>query len=301
MYAAFVASPSFFYATVAVTALAFGLFAWLFTSALKDGAGNYANQMGSETSRAFEDVFLFISPKKISELGLLAALVAFFFFFIPLFSFTNILSTVTGTLLGFFAGAFVFSLPRRYVKILRERRRNKFNDQLVEALGTMSNALRAGFSLNQAFESVVESGEKPIKQEFQVLLQQLRVGMAFDDALASLDKRVGSDDLTLVCTSIDIARKTGGNLTEIFDRISETIRGRQRIERRVRTLTAQGRLQGIVVSAMPLVLGIFMTVLKPSLMMPFVTSLKGAGIIALALGLVAAGWLVIRKIIKIDV
>jgi len=127
------------------------------------------------------------------------------------------------------------------------------------------------------------------------------VGLPFEDALASLERRVGSDDLTLVCSAIDIARKTGGNLTEIFDKISETIRGRMRIERRVRTLTAQGRLQGIVVSAMPLVLGLAMTVMKPDVMKPFIFSLTGAVCIGITLALVTVGWLVIRKIIRIEV
>ena len=290
-----------FWCATVFAGLAFGGFAWMFISVLNEGAGNYANQMGQETSRQFEDMFLFVSPGKIAELGRLSALAAFFMFFIPLFSFTNAVSTICGIVLGLLAGALTFTLPGRYVKILRERRKVKFNEQLVEALGTMSNALRAGFSINQAFESVIESGVDPIRQEFSVLLQQLRVGMGFDDALASMDRRVGSEDLTLVCTSIDIARKTGGNLTEIFDRISETIRGRMRIERRVRTLTAQGRLQGMVVSLMPLVLGIAMTVLKPDLMMPFLMSIKGVCCVAVALSLIICGWLVIRKITRIEV
>ena len=269
--------------------------------ALDEGTGNYASTMGAETSRAFEDVFMFISPAKIARLGRLAALAAFFLFFIPLFSFTSIISTATGIGLGIAAGAFTFTLPSRYVRFLRARRRLRFNEQLVSALGTMSNALRAGFSINQAFESVVETGDKPISQEFSVFLQQLRVGMSFEDALASLDRRVASDDLTLVCTSIDIARRTGGNLTEIFDRISETIRGRMRIERRVRTLTAQGRMQGIIVSAMPIFLGLAMYVLKPDVMRPFLFSVRGVICIAVVLVLVTVGWLFIRKIIRIEV
>ena len=280
---------------------AFAGFAWLFVAALNEGASNYAAQMGEETSRQFADVFMFVSPAKIAQLGRLAALTAFFLFFIPLFSFTSAVSTMSGVTLGLLAGAFMFTLPARYVRILRDRRRLKFNEQLVDALGTMSNALRAGFSLNQAFESVVEIGEKPISQEFNVLLQQMRVGLPFDAALASLDKRVASDDLTLVCTSIDIARKTGGNLTDIFDRISETVRGRMRIERRVRALTAQGRLQGIVVSLMPFALGIAMLVLKPEMMRPFLFSVKGMVCIGATLALVLSGWFFIRKIIKIDV
>ena len=290
-----------FWSAIFTVGLAFFGFAWCFVDIVNEGSGNYANAMGSETSRAFEDVFLFISPAKIARLGRLAALAAFFLFFIPLFSFTNAVSTLVGVALGIAAGAFTFTLPARYVRFLRVRRRLKFNEQLVTALGTMSNALRAGFSINQAFESVVETGDKPISQEFSVFLQQLRVGMSFEDALASLDRRVASDDLTLVCTSIDIARRTGGNLTEIFDRISTTIRDRMRIERRVRTLTSQGRMQGMIVSAMPFILGLAMYVMKPSVMRPFVFSLNGAACIGGVLVLVTLGWLFIRKIVRIDV
>ena len=186
-------------------------------------------------------------------------------------------------------------------KWLDQRRREKFNAQLPEALATMSNALRAGFSIAQAFDSVVEQGEKPMSEEFAILQQQLRVGMSFESALESMSERVGSDDLTLVTTAILISRKTGGNVTEIFDKISETIRGRMKIERKVKTLTAQGRLQGIIVSAMPILLGIAMCVLKPKLMIPFLTSMTGILCVAVMTVLIVLGWMMIRKIIKIDV
>ena len=296
-----VSNEMLFWGAVVATGLTFLGFAVTFVSALNDGAGNYSDQMGRDTSREFEEVFMFIPPAKIARLGRIGALAAFFIFFIPLFSFTSFISTAVGIALGLAAGAFVFTLPGKAVKFLRARRRAKFNEQLVEALGTMSNALRAGFSVIQAFESVVDNGEKPISQEFEVVLQQLRIGMSFEDALASMDRRVQSDDLTLVVTSMDIARKTGGNLTEIFDRISETIRGRMRIERRVKTLTAQGRFQGIIVSLMPFGLGLVLTLMKPSLMIPFLTSLTGIACVLAASGLVIAGWLIIRKIVKIDV
>ena len=188
-----------------------------------------------------------------------------------------------------------------YARWLNARYVRKFDEQLTDALGTMSNALRAGFSISQAFESVAEADLHPISDEFALMLQQLRVGMSFDDALASMEKRIGSDDLTLVITSIDIARKTGGNLTEIFDRISETIRGRMRIERKVRTLTAQGRLQGLIVSLMPFLLCIIMTMMKPGLMIPFLTSLRGIACLVVASVMVLVGWLIIRRIVTIKV
>ena len=186
-------------------------------------------------------------------------------------------------------------------KYLDARRRARFNEQLPEAIATMSNALRAGFSISQAFDSVVEQGEKPMSEEFAILRQQLKLGMNFDEALESMSQRVGSDDLTLVTTAILISRRTGGNVTEIFDRISETIRGRMRVERKVRSLTAQGRLQGIVVSLMPLLLCLVMTVVRPGLMIPFLTSATGFLAVLLTCVLITAGWLMIRRIVKIDV
>ena len=186
-------------------------------------------------------------------------------------------------------------------RYLDGKRREAFNQQLPQALATMSNALRAGFSISQAFDSVVEQGEKPMSEEFEILQQQLKIGMSFEDALESMSQRVGSDDLTLVTTAILIARKTGGNVTEIFDKISETIRGRMKIERKVKTLTAQGRMQGIVVSAMPVFLGIIMTLIKPDLMIPFLTSFTGILAILSMSVLIFVGWMMIRKIIKIDV
>ena len=186
-------------------------------------------------------------------------------------------------------------------KYLDAKRREKFNLQLPEALATMSNALRAGFSISQAFDSVVEQGEPPMSEEFAILQQQLKIGMSFEDALESLSQRVGSDDLTLVTTAILIARKTGGNVTEIFDKIAETIRGRMRIERKVKSLTAQGRMQGIIVSAMPIFLGVAMTLIKPKMMIPFLTSAVGVASVLAMCVLIALGWLLIRKIIRIDV
>jgi tight adherence protein B len=140
-----------------------------------------------------------------------------------------------------------------------------------------------------------------MSEEFAIVQQQLKIGMSFEDALESLSQRVGSDDLTLVTTAILVSRKTGGNVTEIFDKISETIRGRMRVERKVKSLTAQGRLQGIVISVLPFLLGIAITVMKPKMMLPFLSSPAGILSVVAMCVLIALGWLMIRKIIRIDV
>ena len=281
--------------------LAFGGIAFTVIRAMGTGATSYADSMSETTARQFEDLFLFIPARRIAEIGWALAAAAFLGCVIPLFSLDNPLSTSIGLALGLVTGMAALSLPTKLVQILKERRRLKFNLQLVDALGSMSNALRAGFSVNQAFETVVQSGEKPISQEFDVMLQQMRVGMNFFDALQSLDQRVGSDDLTLVVTAIDIARRTGGNLTEIFDKISLTIRERMRIERRVHTLTAQGKLQGRIVAGMPIFLGGVMIFLKPDMMIPFLKSINGMMCIAGMFLLIMTGWHFIKRITTIDV
>ncbi len=289
------------WSAAALIGLSFSGIAYTIVRAVGTGTGVYSDSMSEETSRQFEDLFLFIPAKRIAEIGRAAAAAVFLLCFIPLFDHTNPVSTIAGIILGSAFGALALMAPSRIVSVMRNRRRFKFNLQLVDALGGMSNALRAGFSINQAFETVVQNGEKPISQEFGVMLQQMRVGMNFYDALQSLDKRVGSDDLTLVVTAIDIARRTGGNLTEIFDKISLTIRERMRIERRVMTLTSQGRLQGIIVACMPALLGVAMTFVKPGLMIPFFKSVNGMASVGLTVLLIAAGWFFISRIIRIDI
>jgi tight adherence protein B len=132
-------------------------------------------------------------------------------------------------------------------------------------------------------------------------LHQMRVGLPMEEALASLQKRVGSADLNLMVSAFETARQTGGNLTEVFEKIAHTIRERLRIELRIKTLTAQGRLQGIIVGAMPLLLGVAMFFLDPVMMMTFLHSAFGLAMLAGVIILEFLGALMIRKIIRIDV
>lgn len=290
-----------FWGAVASIAISFSLLGWVLLRAFSEGAVHYTGEYSDRTARQFEDLFLFIPAVRIAQAGWACAFIAFLLFAGLLFNPFNPLVMLIGIVVGVVAGLGAFQLPRQFLAMMKERRKRKFNEQLVEALGQMSNALKAGFSITQAFESVVQNAENPIAQEFEVFLQQQRVGVSFSDALSALDRRVGSEDLNLVCAAMEIARRTGGNLTEIFDKISLTIRERMRIERRVMTLTAQGRMQGIIVGAMPFLVGIGMAVLKPEIMMPYLRTPQGLGGVAAVIVLVTMGGLVIRKIIKIDV
>ena len=275
--------------------------AYVLLRAVYSGADAYSGAYSEDTARQFEDVFLFIPPKRLAELGwVMAAIIAFAVFFLA-GGMKSMNGNIVGGILALLCGGGALRAPRALLALLRARRLRKFNLQLVDTLVTMSNTLKAGFSISQTFESVAKDGPNPIAQEFGVFLQQTRVGLSFSDALTSLQKRVGSADLELVCLAIETARQTGGNLTEIFAQISSTIRERMRIENRIITLTSQGKLQGIVVGSMPILIGVALLVVDPGLMLPFLHSLTGVLVIATVVVLVTMGGLIIRKIIKIDV
>lgn len=281
---------------ISVTGLVYTLL-----KALSSGAKEYTGEYSISTAKQFEDIFLFIPAKRIAEIGWISALVLFIVVFLLVGNIYSLEGLFLGFFLGSIAGIIGLNLPKFILKFLKKRRLEKFNLQLVDALLSMSNALKAGFSIMQAFESVVQTGENPIAQEFELFLQQTRIGINFSDALKNLEKRVGSEDLSLMINAIETARKTGGSLTEVFESISATIRERIRIENRIRTLTAQGRLQGIVVGCMPAVILIALFIVRPGMLYQFTHSIVGISTICIVALLVFLGALWIRKIINIDI
>jgi tight adherence protein B len=207
---------------------------------------------------------------------------------------------------GLTAAAVVFVtamiLSRSVLKWLRQQRLGKFNDQLEEALLSMSNALKAGFSINQAVEMVVKQNNNPISLEFKLMIQQTQLGMSFDDALRNMARRVQSEDFTLVASAISTARQTGGDLTGVFARLAAMIRERLRIQRRIRVLTAQGRLQGTVLGLLPMaLLAILYFFVDPELVRNFFGNPIGLVLFGVVVLLEACGYLVIRKIVNIDI
>lgn len=281
--------------------LCFGGLAWVIAHSMRDASEQYASVYMTETARELENLFLFIPPQRLVVIARLSAIGAFAVVALMTTDFNTPGGMFRGLFLGALAAFGMLMLPRAVVRRLRQKRLLAFNTQLVDALVAMSNALRAGFSIQQAFESIVKEGKKPIGQEFSVFLQQMRIGVRFEDALRNLEERVGSEDLTLMVRAIEIARQTGGNLTETFDRIAETIRERTRIEGRIRALTAMGRLQGIVVGLIPLFLLVVLTLMDPKMMMGFYGSTTGVMLLGLMVLLEAIGFLVIKKIVNIRV
>lgn len=194
-----------------------------------------------------------------------------------------------------------YLVPKRFVLWLNNRRIRKFGDQLVDGLMMVSNCLKSGFSLPQALEMLSSESQPPLSEEFSLVLREYRLGRPLERALSNLLRRVPSQDLDIAVTSILIVREVGGNLATIFDTISETIRERNAIQSKIRALTSQGKLQGIVVGMMPIFLGVAIYFVNPELMKPMLTTYGGVFMLFLIAILETCGALLIRKIVDINI
>jgi tight adherence protein B len=264
-------------------------------------SARYKERYLQEATAELDDVLLQMPANKIFDLSLaLAALAAFLAALI--FGMTgSSWSWMKVCFAAVVAAVIAFPAPRLTLKFLRKQRLDKFNEQLEDALSSMSSALKAGFSINQAIEVVADENRKPISVEFRLLVHEIRLGVPLDTALQKMSARMGSQDFELVATAIITARQTGGELTLIFDRLAGMIRERMRIFRRIKALTAQGKLQAALIGAMPFILLFVMTYIAPAMMSAFFNSLVGILLITGASLLVVAGFFVIRKITTIDI
>lgn len=290
-----------FWLVPSLFALCAALLVYGVSTILHDVEESHVSAYTHDTSQQFEEMFLFIPSAQIMRFTHIAAIVVFLLAFMGVGDLLSAVGIASGIAAGSVGAVLTYFVPRLILQVMRRRRIERFNGQLSNALNGMSNALKAGFSIQQAFDTIVQEKQNPISQEFGMFLQQLRVGIQFEEALADMDRRIGSEDLTLMIQSIAIARQTGGNLTEVFDRISATIRDRLRVEGKIKSLTAQGRIQGRVVGAMPVVLGFVLYLLDPQMMLSFLRSPAGIAVMVTVVILEICGALLIRKIVNIDV
>lgn len=206
-----------------------------------------------------------------------------------------------GLLVGILLAVLAFMVVQMLLKGAVERRAKKFTAQLSDALVLIANSLRSGFSFMQAIELVSKEMRPPISREFGRLLNEMNLGAGADDALENLTRRVASLELELVSTAVLIQRQVGGNLAEVLDTIAETIRDRARMRREISALTAQGRLSGFIVGALPIALAVYIFVVSPEFISLLWTDPLGQVMIGGAVVMQLIGAFIISKIIAIEV
>lgn len=223
------------------------------------------------------------------------------------------------SVIGFFAGAWfilfrgdiIMSIvagfiglffPRIYVSRATSKRLIRFEQQLPDTLGLWVNALRSGFSVLQAMEAISRDAPEPTATEFKRVVQEVQLGIDVEDALEHLLSRVESEDLDLVVTAVNIQREVGGNLAEILETISHTIRERVKLKGEIRVLTSQGRMTGWLISLLPIAVALFLSVIQPGFMNPmFENRMCGWPMLGIGLALIGLGMAAIQKIVNIDI
>ncbi|MBP8087854.1 MAG: type II secretion system F family protein [Polaromonas sp.] len=199
------------------------------------------------------------------------------------------------------AGLFTATMPTAYLKHLEKNRRLLFENQLPEALDFVTRALRAGHGLTVALGMVGDELPAPVGSEFKTTFDHINLGMSFDEAMGDLAERIQSSDLNFLVIALTIQRKTGGNLAELLSTLSGTVRERIKLKGKIRVLASEGKLSGVMIGALPFVLGLILSFVNPVYMATLWTTPAGQKLVLAGLVMMLLGALWMWKIVQIKV
>lgn len=277
-----------------IALLAFGSFALAGVYLASSSAGfmeRYRENFMNQARLNLADMFLFVDARSLF-IGNALLLVL-----LPL-----ILWLVTGNLLLPIIVLFLLAvLPRKIYLWLKQRRLDRIQQQLPDGLLMLASSLRAGVGFNPALETLAQDGQPPLAQELSLILREQHMGVRTEEALEHFAQRVPIDDAKLFVAAVTISREVGGNLAETLATLAETLRRKLMMEGKVKALTAQGRLQGIVMAMLPAGLVGFLVLFYPETMDPMFHTWQGWCVIALIFVLEYLGYRMCRKIMTIDI
>ena len=275
-------------------ATAFGCATLLMMAAMMRGQQymtEYRTAFTETASSSLADMFSFADPVKLFYINIGAVVL------IPLL----VLIMFGDWKLAFVVFILILFIPNILYKTARNRRFAKFEKQLPDGLAMISGSMRAGASLNIALESLVKEQQPPLAQEFQLFLREQRIGVDFEDSLMHMEKRVPLPDLGIVISALRISREVGGNLAEVLEALADTLRRKHTMEGKIDSLTAQGKLQGIVMTGLPILLGVLLNFLEPEAMEKLWTTPVGWVVLGVIVFMLGLGYFMISKITSINV
>jgi tight adherence protein B len=279
--------------SVILTLVFFGCVALIFliartgTASLKAGT----RQMAGEIESSLADAFVFVNRQKAAAWSL----VIMIGLPIAIFLLTRSLLIAAASV------PLAMAVPKRYLARMRRKRLEALEKQLPDALLMMSGALRAGASFPSALEAVVHETTAPISQEFDLLMREIRLGIDLDIAMRNVEKRIPIPDFLMMTAAVTIAREVGGNLAESLESVARTLREKLQMEGKIRALTSQGRMQGIVMTCLPVFLMLVLRYMEPKAMAPLFGEPVGWATLAVIGVMEFLGYVSIRKITNIDV
>jgi tight adherence protein B len=284
-------SESTYLATLACVFTMFFILWYVLAKKTQVAMAEYQTRFTSTATSNTSDMFLSIDPSELFKLNIAAIIV------LPTITwFVTYDFIITSTLL-----VGMILLPSFVYRILRKQRLKRFEEQLPDALTMVSGAMRAGASLNIALESLVDEQPAPLSQEFELFLKEQRLGVDFEVSLRSMTKRIPLPDFNMLVTALLINKEVGGNLAETMETLGDTLRKKSMMEGKIDGLTAQGRLQGIVMSGLPIFIGLILNFIEPEAMSKLWTTTIGWFVLGLIIIMEGLAYTMISKITNIDV
>ena len=252
----------------------------------------YQSKYLQNVSRTLETMFIFLNPKRILNISFVVMVLVFL---------VSLVVTRLNVTLSTIMAVVGLLVPRVLLHYYMKKRKKTFELQFVQGLDYLAASMKAGLSLVQSMESLVENTAPPLSQEFDLLLREYRIGIPLNEALENFARRVESEELNLMVFSVIITRELGGDISEIFEHLADVIRSRHRVLDRVDTLTAQGRLQAMICGAIPFILYGILFLWQPEHIQPLFDSFAGRiGIYAVVLFQVLVV-IIVRRMVNIKI
>jgi tight adherence protein B len=266
------------------------LLCWVTALLIMDAMNKYEQTYVERTSRTLIGMFIFMDPKRLFYLNIVLVLLS-----------VLVTACISGNVFIIVVVATIsLLLPRFWIHMQIKFRLSKFEFQLVDTLVMMVSAMRSGMSLLQAIELVEKEQDPPTSQEFGLVLREYKVGVHLEEALVHLSERIRLEDVNLLVVSMNIVAEAGGNLTEMLDTLADVIRKRKKLEGKIKSLTAQGKLQAIVVTLLPTAIGVMMYFMDRIMMLRMFTTTLGMVLLGIMAALQIIGFILIRRITTLE-
>jgi len=280
-----------FIITVAGVFLSATLFMyWLMTTGQKFMI-SYRETFTESASANMSDMFMSVDANRLFQFNLIAM------FVLPILTWLILGDPIT-TIAVFCLIAF---MPTMIYRSMRNKRLRLFEEQLPDALLMLSGSMKAGASLNIALENLVLEQPVPLSQEFELFMREQRIGTDFDVSLQHMEERLPIQDFAMLTSALRINREIGGNLATIMESLGDTLRRKHQMEGKIESLTAQGKLQGIVMTGLPVLLGFLLYILEPASMEKLWTTTIGWIVLSIIFVMEVLGYIMIQKITAINV
>ncbi len=274
-----------------LSALSAGILAWLFFKSMYDKLAYYRDVVEDITTNKFSELFLFVNVGR------------YFYYYIGLITITPlvVLELSRDLLLAFITFVALLLSPYIILKMMIKKRLRMFERQLPDALLMLSGSLRAGASIAIALDNLIKESPAPLSQEFSLMVREQKLGVDLETSARNMEGRIPLEALSMALSAILISREVGGNLAHTMESLADTLRRKLTMEGKIESLTAQGKLQGIVMSALPLLLLLVLLKLEPESMGMMFTTHLGWAVLFLIICMQTLGFIAIRKITRIDV